>query len=349
MKTPKIIVSLLILLTVSAYATHGPVKGYTSDNCQDEYREFDSYTDLVLAHGKEDKNNNNEVWNCGSYMFDNDREEECHIYEDIPTIRVVGTPLPDWDSDVDHGDAGSASTIDVEADYGNDNPGKDFDQEDVDEIVECLLDAAASNARIADWVGGRTEATWLDETNEYWYATDDKWDDHNIYGLTEYRGENTENFTTHVYMDGKKMGNAAQRDTLPFKHVLIYWHLHEYVHVLQAEQERNDEDDRYTPSMNWVTRWDRELEAIETVDEWWRALFGDDFDPPYLIPPHLLNYDEVYDRREELLDKKADGTLSRAEKKELKKLNEWFNEVQRQLPKAEPNKTYKKKKLNHCA
>lgn len=110
MKTPKIIVSLLILLTVSAYATHGPVKGYTSDNCQNEYREFDSYTDLVLAHGEEDKNNNNEVWECGSYMFDNDREEECHIYEDIPTIRVVGTPLPDWDSDVDHGDAGSAST-----------------------------------------------------------------------------------------------------------------------------------------------------------------------------------------------------------------------------------------------
>lgn len=106
--------------------------------------------------------------------------------------------------------------------------------------------------------------------------------------------------------------------------------------------------------MNWVTRWKRELEAIETVDEWWRALFGDDFDPPYLMPPHLLNYDEDYDRREELLDKKADGTLSRAEKKELKKLNEWFEEVhgtikQPKLPKAEPNNNYTKKKLNHCA
>lgn len=248
MKTQKIIVVLLILLTVSAYATNGPVKGYTADNCTGVYREFDSYTDLVLAHDEEDENDDNKVWKCGSYRFENDPEEECHEYEDIPTIKVIGTPLPDWDSDVDQGDAGSATTIDVPVDYLDNNPGKNFDQEDVDEIKDCLLDAAASNASIANWTGDRTTATWLDETNETWSPTDDEWY-HAKYGETKYRGGNTPTFTTHVYMHGKNMGNTAKHYDIPYRHMLIYWHLHEYVHVLQAEQERNDEDDQFKPSL----------------------------------------------------------------------------------------------------
>ncbi|MYF52664.1 MAG: hypothetical protein F4039_09815 [Gammaproteobacteria bacterium] len=346
MKITKIIVVLLILLGVSAYATTKlPVYGYTDDVCKNDQLEFDSYADLVDYHEDNKKN-----WQCKSYRFQNDAEEKCHEYKDIPTIKVVGTPLPDWGTDVDDtdGDAGSVHETDAPFDYLDDNPGKNFNQEDIDKVVDCLLDAAASNASIKNWQGDRTEATWLDETNETWSPTDDdKWY-HSKYGEAKYRGGNTPTFTTHVYMHGINMGNAAQKHTLPYRHVLIYWHLHEYVHVLQAEQERNDEDEQFKPSFSDYDIFLRELEAIETVDEWWRALFGDDFDPPYTMPPHLLNYDEDAKRWAELQKKNLDGTISEDEKEELKDLTKYFQELHKTVPKAEPVSNYKSKKLKHC-
>ncbi len=90
------------------------------------------------------------------------------------------------------------------------------------------------------------------------------------------------------------------------------------------------------------------MEAIETVDEWWRALFGDDFDPPYTMPPHLLNYDEDAKRWAELQKKNLDGTISEDEKKELKDLTNYFQELHKTVPKAEPVSNYKSKKLKHC-
>lgn len=95
------------------------------------------------------------------------------------------------------------------------------------------------------------------------------------------------------------------------------------------------------------------MEAIETVDEWWRALFGDDFDPPFLIPKELENFDSDFNRLVELDAKKQEGTLTEEEKQELEDLESWFaTQYDPELgiiPEAERNKNYKKKQLNHCS
>ncbi|MDE0645940.1 MAG: hypothetical protein OXH84_06885 [Gammaproteobacteria bacterium] len=344
MKTPKIIVGLLILLGVSTYATHGPVKGYTAPDYEGDYMEFESYNDLVDQH--KEKDSKEKTRECKSYRFDNDPDQERHEYEDVPTIRVVGTPLPDWDVDLDNdGDTGGLGDIPVKVvDHCGSNPGKNFDQEKLKEAVECLLKMAGDIESITNWVGEQTGATWIanqEIRKETWHTTedDDKWAgwelDSNKYAYTHYQ-DDTPNLKPEVWVHNIHMGNGAKLTNLPFRDVLLYWILHEFVHVLQAVHERDDGNYPCRPLK--FTAFNRELEAILTVDKWWRAIF--EFEPPYSIPDFVTEYLEKKERYNELYDKE---TLTEPEEKEMGELLEEMRGIEQTIPHPDPTKYYDRK------
>lgn len=348
MKAHYLIVGLLIILGISTYALDSRARGFETDDCTGSYLEAGSYSELKEWHNQTDSFGN--TWHFESYLYVEDADK-CHDFN-IPNIVVKGTPLPDWDSDYDddNGDSGrggSTNTIDAPVVYG-DNPGKDFDTEESQELVECLDTATAD----MEWKGSLTDATWIaDKENrkDKWRVTDnDSWE-YDKFGFADYGDDNVKNFEIDVAMHGINMGNIAKANGISFRHMLIYWHLHELVHVMQAEHERNDEDNQYKPSMDKYDKFIREFEAIEGVDEIWRKLFGEDFDPPFLMPDYLFDYHKKRNRVGELLEKQAAGTLSEDEEKELENLQLELYELHHgEPPKAELNKYYKNKKLAHC-
>ena len=348
MKITKIIVVLLILLGVSTYALDSRVRGYETDDCTGSYLEAGSFSELKEWHNQTDSFGN--TWHFESYIYVEDADK-CHDFN-MPHVIVKGTRLPDdsWDVDDTNGDAGrggSTNTFDGPVIY-KDNPGKDFDATESQELVECLDTATAD----MEWKGDYTNATWIadaENRKDKWSVTDDDSWEYDKFGFAEYGDNNVKNFEINVAMHGINMGDIAKAEGISFRHMLIYWHLHELVHVMQAEHERNDGDNQYKPSEHYYDKFLRELEAIEGVDEIWRKLFGEDFDPPFLRPEYLFDYDEKRNRVKELLEKQAAGTLSEDEKKELKNLQLELYELHHgELPKAEVNKYYKNKKLEHC-
>jgi len=171
MKIYPVIVPLLILLAGSTYALDSRVRGYETEDCTGSYLEAGSYSELKEYDGQTDSFGN--TWNLESFLYVED-EDKCHDF-DMPTVVVKGTRLPDDSYDVDdtNGDAGGSGRVPTTIkDRGGSNPGENFDQAELLDLLDCWIDKAAEDTRITNWTGKHTDATWNANNLE----TREKWD-----------------------------------------------------------------------------------------------------------------------------------------------------------------------------
>lgn len=354
MKVHHVIVGLLIILGMSTYAADSRVRGYKTDDCSGSYLEAGSYSELKEYHNQTDSFGN--TWHFESFLYVRNADK-CLDFN-IPTIVVKGTPLPDDSYDVDdtNGDAGGSgrapTTIKDRSGY---NPGENFDNEDNLDLLDCWIDKAAQESRITNWIGEHTDATWNGnnlETREKWDIGEHRWK----YGEVKYtKPENATSKSKVIikaWIYAINIGNDHNLRKIPFKHLVLYWQMHEFVHVLQAVQERDDEDTQFVPykSGSWL----RELEAYQTIDDWWNWLFETSapFNAPNVEKPAI--YDTNKKRWDELFEKKLNGEeLIVDKKKGIDEVTEW-EELEKYFDKelgyleAEPNTNYDKTTKIDC-
>lgn len=325
------------------------MRGYETEKCSGSYLEAGSYSELKEWHNQTDSFGN--TWHFESFLYVRD-EDKCHDF-DMATIVVKGTRLPDDSYDVDdtNGDAGrGGSSGGPPIDYLDGNPGENFDEAKNNKLLRCWVKKALKLDQVKNWLGEHTDATWKgkwEERGENWIVTET--DDLEKFGFTAYTKPENATSQSKVWINvliyAKNIGNLAKNKTLPFDHLVMYWQMHEFVHVLQAVHERDDGDDQFVPykSGSFI----RELEALQTIDDWWLAIFG--VNAPYNTPTTEKpeNYDQDKARYNELKQKELDGTtLSKKEKEELAKLEEHFDKLP--VPEAKLNTEYDKKMDPEC-
>jgi len=358
MKIYRLIVPLLLFLTVSAYANDNEVEGFTEDDCEGDSHTAASYSELKDMH----KSDDNE-WKFKSYWYTNDKKKCLIFEEDMEEITVIGIRLPSIPTSIS-GDSGKRGGRGPRIDYDGVNPAEteeDFNDKDNEDAFDCwtkgIIDPDTGDElikEITEWKGEYTEATYIHnhaERGEQWVLD---FDEDYSFGWTNYPPAwkiSGKNFFITVFMYPERIGNEYLRlnKKVPFLHLYMYWQMHEFVHVLQIVHELTDGDDQLVPYKSG--KFYREMEAYKTVDEWWRARFGNE--PPYKVP-NITAPDDYNDRvtaYNNLVDKRINGTFEESDpndeedqtqdEKDWKELLEYFDENH---PDLDDNDTYNRRK-----
>ncbi len=343
MKTHKIIVVLLILLGVSAYANDNEVEGFTEDDCDGDSHVATSYSELKDMH----ESNDNE-WEFKSYWYTSNKNECLEYEEDMEEIVVIGQRLPGSSSGSGGGGGGNStggvSTPPSQGSHGvggPPDPAEEFTEEMHEQLKDCWLDKAAESADVRGWVGKQTDATWRDDTTETW-TSETPAEDLETMGNLDYTID-----PMAVYIFPKNISRYATENNIPFDHLVMYVQMEEFIHVLQVTAERNDDDEHDNPTK--ADKLAYEIEAKSARNKFWLAIFGIEapFHPPADSIPE--QYDEDRERYNELLIKEENGTLvvdpdadpPIDEVAELANLDSLFDDVNEDIyPDQDPNESY---------
>ncbi|MCY3627578.1 MAG: hypothetical protein OXG88_08055 [Gammaproteobacteria bacterium] len=181
---------------------------------------------------------------------------------------------------------------------------------------------------VTDWQGEYTDATWLSDPEHNTYLSIDK--NEYRFGHTSYTHPwdvvDAADVSIRFWVHPKNIGaEAILRNEAPFKHLMIYWMMHEFVHVLQAVHERDDGDNQFVPHASGS--WEREMETHSILEKWWKARFG--VDAPYRAPNKKKprKWDKYAEEYDDLVAKKTKGeNWTTKDEKRLKKLEEYFRD-----------------------
>ncbi|MCY3626922.1 MAG: hypothetical protein OXG88_04705 [Gammaproteobacteria bacterium] len=353
MKTHKIIVVLLILLTVSAYATGNPVRGYETTDCTGEYLEVSNFEELWDVHKKADENGNIR-WEFKSYNYVArlsscyDFTKEAAVVETRPKNSgrtVVGSSTGGGAGGGSSGEPISLLAIKNALELAN------FDEDKNEELFECWHEKAADLDAVKEWVGKWTDTKWTTE-----YDADIHWkiasypDPNNPErrGLTELTGDpESGEVGIKITLYKNKINQWATHFNIPFNHFVKHIQIEEYIHALQTLTEAKDRDLIYGPTK--ADKFAYELEAKLFRSKFWSAILGNaaPFHPPANETPK--QYDKDRERYNELFLKNKKGTLvvdpdadpPIDEEAELLELDETFNQLnETTYPNQEKNDEY---------
>lgn len=333
MKIHKIIVVLLILLTVSAYADDNPAYGFPAAGCEGSWVYVTNWVDLY---------DYDDEYDFQSYYLVEDGPDNCHPFPE--EVIATGTPLSNdgtssggssgGSTDTGGGRQGSGGSSGVAAEP---HPADEFDNEANETLKDCLVDKLAKLDVVKNWEGEYTEATWEHDTDERWltgYHTG------GLPGATHLQDQGEEIvFEVHLYPHN--IFNIANGyDNVSFDHLVWYTQMHELVHVMQRTHEKDDDGNLIVPdeAEAFTSFFLNEMEAYKIVEEWWDALFGGE--PPFMAPDIEKpdDFDDNKTRYEELYEKEQNGTLEVDphadppidEVEELKELTTYFEKRKRQ-------------------
>ncbi|MCY3626505.1 MAG: hypothetical protein OXG88_02560 [Gammaproteobacteria bacterium] len=303
MKTPKIIIGLLILLGVSTYADDDPAYGFTEAGCDGYWVYVTNWIDLYDYH---------DDYDFQSYYLAAD-PDDCRPFPE--EVVSKGTPLLNdgtssggssgGSTGAGGGRSGSGGSSGVTAEP---NPADEFDNEANETLKDCLVGKLAKLDVVKNWEGEYTEATWENDTDERCLAGRHP---EGFLGGTYVQelGEEIV-FETHLYPHNI-LNIANKYDNVSFDHLVWYTQMHELVHVMQRTHDKDDEGNLIEPdaaeSFTSFFLW--EMEAYRIVEKWWDALFGGE--PPFMAPAIEKpdDFDDNKTRYEELYEKKQNGTL----------------------------------------
>ncbi|MYK43367.1 MAG: hypothetical protein F4039_04680, partial [Gammaproteobacteria bacterium] len=326
MKTHKIIVVLLILLGVSAYANDNEVEGFTEDDCDGDSHVATSYSELKDMH----ESNDNE-WEFESYWYTNDKKKCLIFEEDMEEVIVVGQKLPGSSNGTYGSTIGGGTSSSGSKDYA---PTIDevilFDEEKQEAIKECWQ-AKLEDSEVIKKALTRTKAKWRtsSETGAKWKFVASG-ENAQLAGITLTElpedANSVEDVSITITIYPWAIGAEAIANDYKLNHLIMYHQMHEYVHAVQIAHERDDGDKHYVP----IPEADRpimELEAYEILELIWQEFFNSS--APYTVPEDELpeDFDSKRDRYYDLYSKKKDGNLSPEEKQEFESLKEYFDDI----------------------
>ena len=317
MKIHKIIVVLLILLTMSAYADDNPAYGYTEAGCQGSWVYVTNWVDLYEYH---------DDYDFQSYYLVEDGPDNCHPFPE--EVIATGTPLSN-DGTSNGGSSGGSTgagggrtngNSTVSSGNGSSDTTAGFDDEMNENFKDCWSTGElATLSEVRNWIGEHTEATWTSAPDAAWSVSHE---DRGVNGVVNY--SHRKELTAYIFPS--EINKTAQARGVKFEHMLLYTQMHEYVHLLQWIQNQTDADGIYVPSP--YEHFYMEKEAYNTVNDWWRARFGSG--PPILadtnrsLPRGFRKNRKKYKQLEEKI---ANGeALTGPEKDELEKLEKWFKD-----------------------
>ncbi len=151
MKTPKIIIGLLILLRVSTYADKDPAYGFTGAGCQGNWVWVSDWIKLYDLD-----------YDFQSYYLVADGPDHCHPFPE--EVVSTGTPAPSTGTGGGGSSSGgggrSGGTSNGPSTAGSPDPAAVFDNEANETLKDCLVDKLAKLDVVKNWEGEYTEATW---------------------------------------------------------------------------------------------------------------------------------------------------------------------------------------------
>ena len=346
MKTYKIIVVLSILLTVSVYANDEEVTGFTEEDCDGDSHTATSLQELIDLH--KDQNSD---WKFKSYYYTNDSEEclpfEVDDDEDMEEIVVIGIRLPNIPTPITGGfggGVGGSSNI-----SGDSTVADEYGFEENQKQLDCWYKKLMDLGKLQKWFGEYTDAKYTSPIGHSWSFPED--DDDGPYGSTvtplpeNVTSAKDASLTILIYP--QRIYKLHQETGIPFNHLIMYAQMEELVHALQAAYERTDDDKIWVPDWS-IEQLMSELEAKETVEDWWKERFG--VLPPFLAPENITKpegYDKNLKRYYELYEKQRDSSLEPEEQTEFDALVNYFEE-NNYYPYAVENSDYQKTKIYDC-
>jgi len=278
MKIYRLIVPLLVLLTVSAYANDNEVEGFTEDDCDGDSHIAASYSELKDMH----ESNDNE-WEFKSYWYTND-EENCMIFEeDMEELVATGTRLPGGGYSGGGGNTGGYSGG---SSTNNDRlealqalvdalEAENFDDEANQALFECWKAKMPDLPSMTNWVGKKTKATWQRDVPFQWVVEEEST---NAMGSVDYVDGV---LTATLYREN--IANFATARNAKFRHVALAVQLHEMTHIMQWFYDAHDSDGIHAPSP--YEYFGMEQEAYHYPEAWYRTLLGS---PPFLPEANVM-------------------------------------------------------------
>ena len=323
MKIHKIIVVLLILLTVSAYADDNPAYGFPAAGCEGSWVYVTNWVDLY---------DYDDEYDFQSYYLVEDGPDNCHPFPE--EVIATGTPLSN-DGTSSGGSSGGSTgagggrtngNSTVSSGNGTSDPAAVLDDEMNENFKNCWSQELAGLSEVKNWIGEHTEATWTSAPDAAWSVSHE---DRGVNGVVSYNKR--KELTAYIFPS--EINKFAQARGVKFEHMLLYTQMHEYVHLLQWIQDQTDADGIYVPSP--YEHFYMEKEAYNTVNDWWRARFGSG--PPVLSDADTKRlpggFKKKKRRYQELEEKIANGEALIVdeekginEEEEMEKLAEWFKD-----------------------
>ena len=318
MKTPKIFIGMLILLSVSMYADDDPAYGFTEAGCDGYWIYVTNWIDLYDYH---------DDYDFQSYYLAAD-PDDCHPFpeEVVSTGTVPTTPTGGSTGGGSSGGGGGRSGGTSNGPpVGGTTAEQSATQDEMNEnLRDCWVDELQDNATITSWIGEKTNATWISKPKAHWQMSQGKYDAMGVVNADD------DGNLTAILFPSEIAATAAAREA-KVEHMQIMVQMHEHTHLLQWTHYMNTHGGAIPPP---YLHFDMEVEGHRRTDALYRAFTGSS--PPYLTDAASRSLPRGFRaNRKEYIDlekKQAKGTLTPDDEKRMKTLEKWFKDPEN-LPK----------------